>query len=145
MSRTCSSFSDRKSTRLNSSHPSISYAVFCLKKKIPVAELLVQVEPQPVGELDGAGDGVAVVGEPLDYVLGSEEHRLVVAPPLALAAVERRAAANSEVNVRKRRAKRMVRVHVACGGRRNADRLREDAEKRIAAGVAALVRALFFF
>src|SRR6266568_8660503 len=30
-SRTCST--DRKSTRLNSSHSSISYAVFCLKKK----------------------------------------------------------------------------------------------------------------
>src|SRR5690348_7457772 len=28
---------DRKSTRLNSSHPSISYAVFCLKKKNPHA------------------------------------------------------------------------------------------------------------
>src|SRR5438876_4708444 len=27
------SHQDRKSTRLNSSHPSISYAVFCLKKK----------------------------------------------------------------------------------------------------------------
>src|SRR5690625_544989 len=27
-------FSDRKSTRLNSSHVAISYAVFCLKKKI---------------------------------------------------------------------------------------------------------------
>src|SRR5690348_17516679 len=27
---------DRKSTRLNSSHPSISYAVFCLKKKTNV-------------------------------------------------------------------------------------------------------------
>src|SRR5438309_4595515 len=27
-------FTDRKSTRLNSSHSSISYAVFCLKKKI---------------------------------------------------------------------------------------------------------------
>src|SRR5690348_17937991 len=27
------SLADRKSTRLNSSHPSISYAVFCLKKK----------------------------------------------------------------------------------------------------------------
>src|SRR5207245_6596556 len=26
---------DRKSTRLNSSHGSISYAVFCLKKKTP--------------------------------------------------------------------------------------------------------------
>ena len=29
-------FSDRKSTRLNSSHVQISYAVFCLKKKIPL-------------------------------------------------------------------------------------------------------------
>src|SRR5689334_24863281 len=28
-----SKFRDRKSTRLNSSHSSISYAVFCLKKK----------------------------------------------------------------------------------------------------------------
>src|SRR5690606_41576696 len=28
-----SDFSDRKSTRLNSSHVKISYAVFCLKKK----------------------------------------------------------------------------------------------------------------
>src|SRR3712207_9584136 len=27
------SFEDRKSTRLNSSHANISYAVFCLKKK----------------------------------------------------------------------------------------------------------------
>src|SRR3712207_8367300 len=28
---------DRKSTRLNSSHANISYAVFCLKKKIPTS------------------------------------------------------------------------------------------------------------
>src|SRR3712207_7215843 len=28
--------SDRKSTRLNSSHANISYAVFCLKKKISI-------------------------------------------------------------------------------------------------------------
>src|SRR2546430_7302205 len=31
---------DRKSTRLNSSHSQISYAVFCLKKKHPVLALL---------------------------------------------------------------------------------------------------------
>src|SRR5438876_3964998 len=31
--QTGTSHGDRKSTRLNSSHPSISYAVFCLKKK----------------------------------------------------------------------------------------------------------------
>src|SRR2546430_9893591 len=30
---------DRKSTRLNSSHSQISYAVFCLKKKIPPSHL----------------------------------------------------------------------------------------------------------
>src|SRR2546430_12490233 len=33
---------DRKSTRLNSSHSQISYAVFCLKKK-------KKVLPQPIG------------------------------------------------------------------------------------------------
>src|SRR5260221_6429285 len=30
---TCAALADRKSTRLNSSHTVISYAVFCLKKK----------------------------------------------------------------------------------------------------------------
>src|SRR5437868_9899717 len=33
--------SDRKSTRLNSSHVSISYAVFCLKKKMRTRELVI--------------------------------------------------------------------------------------------------------
>src|SRR5690348_17813202 len=39
---------DRKSTRLNSSHPSISYAVFCLKKKkkIKIYELLMRYAQQ---------------------------------------------------------------------------------------------------
>src|SRR5690348_18098949 len=32
---------DRKSTRLNSSHPSISYAVFCLKKKKKKLEAII--------------------------------------------------------------------------------------------------------
>src|SRR5690348_17615537 len=34
---------DRKSTRLNSSHPSISYAVFCLKKKKKKNQKLKQI------------------------------------------------------------------------------------------------------
>src|SRR5690348_18169567 len=33
---------DRKSIRLNSSHPSISYAVFCLKKKNTIHRSLLQ-------------------------------------------------------------------------------------------------------
>src|SRR5207249_9647346 len=43
---------DRKSTRLNSSHVSISYAVFCLKKKMAAliehARLLVTVDSAPM-------------------------------------------------------------------------------------------------
>src|SRR5437660_8853399 len=35
---------DRKSTRLNSSHVAISYAVFCLKKKNTVIHLLLEAE-----------------------------------------------------------------------------------------------------
>src|SRR5947209_14665218 len=39
---------DRKSTRLNSSHANISYAVFCLKKKkIAQTPILPVLEPQP--------------------------------------------------------------------------------------------------
>src|SRR5437870_9265870 len=34
-------FLDRKSTRLNSSHVAISYAVFCLKKKKTILPLLI--------------------------------------------------------------------------------------------------------
>src|SRR5260221_461192 len=40
---TASSFLDRKSTRLNSSHTVISYAVFCLKKKKDNEELHVRL------------------------------------------------------------------------------------------------------
>src|SRR5690242_21598376 len=42
---------DRKSTRLNSSHMSISYAVFCLKKKRPSLPALVafSVASLPLG------------------------------------------------------------------------------------------------
>src|SRR3712207_7530256 len=35
---TCRKGEDRKSTRLNSSHANISYAVFCLKKKLKIKQ-----------------------------------------------------------------------------------------------------------
>src|SRR5260221_6225621 len=41
---------DRKSTRLNSSHTVISYAVFCLKKKQRKAVCCCDVRAQDVGE-----------------------------------------------------------------------------------------------
>src|SRR5262245_63481192 len=39
-------FQDRKSTRLNSSHLGISYAVFCLKKKMRAFARALATEPQ---------------------------------------------------------------------------------------------------
>src|SRR5438874_6751337 len=41
---------DRKSTRLNSSHVEISYAVFCLKKKIRTGQCLLPL-PSPLSHL----------------------------------------------------------------------------------------------
>src|SRR5258708_22318368 len=42
---------DRKSTRLNSSHQIISYAVFCLKKKTPKSDTTTYLSqlPHPTG------------------------------------------------------------------------------------------------
>src|SRR2546426_3497864 len=40
-------FQDRKSTRLNSSHLVISYAVFCLKKKKKIKTLRKDALPEP--------------------------------------------------------------------------------------------------
>src|SRR2546429_6031435 len=45
--RHCSASADRKSTRLNSSHGYISYAVFCLKKNI-ISTLATVSSPVPV-------------------------------------------------------------------------------------------------
>src|SRR5699024_11770063 len=48
----CEKLRDRKSTRLNSSHVSISYAVFCLKKKNKLTE---HGDVLPAGETVLAG------------------------------------------------------------------------------------------
>src|SRR3712207_8219296 len=40
----CSEGQDRKSTRLNSSHANISYAVFCLKKKYTILIISISNE-----------------------------------------------------------------------------------------------------
>src|SRR3712207_8763103 len=44
---------DRKSTRLNSSHANISYAVFCLKKKTTIATCSAILTCQPATILEG--------------------------------------------------------------------------------------------
>src|SRR6266536_2524565 len=67
------SIRDRKSTRLNSSHEWISYAVFCLKKKNSVHRRDVQVDEEgALGEQDarGGGDGGADRAQRARVVVG---------------------------------------------------------------------------
>src|SRR5205085_8370211 len=59
--------SDRKSTRLNSSHSQISYAVFCLKKKNTQETIRAQIHEQTTKK------------ENIDFLI--PEYLLVLSPP----------------------------------------------------------------
>src|SRR5438477_5569266 len=68
MAQLVSAVLDRKSTRLNSSHMSISYAVFCLKKKTPprrpggrVRGVVGRVRGCAEGRSEAGGEGKAPV------------------------------------------------------------------------------------
>src|SRR2546430_3103385 len=58
---------DRKSTRLNSSHSQISYAVFCLKKKKKITDCAIRQHSVP-GHL---GFAVVLLDERTDYTLAA--------------------------------------------------------------------------
>src|SRR2546430_7349377 len=58
---------DRKSTRLNSSHSQISYAVFCLKKKNSISRALGNVEVTLHGPVDAAVLEYALTDLPHDH------------------------------------------------------------------------------
>jgi hypothetical protein len=110
--------------------------------RVAVAEILGQVEAQAVGELDRARDGVLVVWEPVERVGRRDQDALVVAAPLALAAVERRAFPDRDENVLQLRSARMVGVRVAGHDRLRAKLLREVAQRGVAPHVPTLVGAL---
>src|SRR5690348_17482754 len=62
---------DRKSTRLNSSHPSISYAVFCLKKKMETEARDEMRDLRLVGDYsmpNGSDKVVRIIHSYTDYV-----------------------------------------------------------------------------
>src|SRR5438874_5803251 len=76
---------DRKSTRLNSSHVEISYAVFCLKKKISRLQaglLCLSQKTQPA--FSCAGEPVATFDSPPGISLGRQApvRGAAAAPPL---------------------------------------------------------------
>src|SRR5699024_7999295 len=57
------SIQERKSTRLNSSHVSISYAVFCLKKKMKYNSVFDIIGPVMIGPSSSHTAGAARIGE----------------------------------------------------------------------------------
>src|SRR5437667_2637779 len=69
---------DRKSTRLNSSHITISYAVFCLKKKMHAQVDAVEQRPRELAAI------------PLDLLRKTRAFALGVAPKSARARIHRR-------------------------------------------------------
>ena len=110
--------------------------------RVAVAELLCQVEAQPLGELDGSRDRSAVLRETLHHLGRREQDALVIAAPLGLAAVEGAAVTDGDENVLQRCPARMVRMNVAGDDRPDAERLGKIAQACVAARVATLVRTL---
>src|SRR5262245_26876698 len=109
---------------------------------IAVAELLRQIELEPLGKLDRHPYRVGVVREPRRHLLGREQHELLVAAPLCLAAVERGVARDRDENVLQAHAAAVVRMDVPGRDGAHAERLRQISKRRVAAGVAAEVRPL---
>jgi hypothetical protein len=110
--------------------------------RVAVAELLGEVELEPSGQLGGARDGVAVVGEALGDRVGREQDAFVVASALAFGALERRPVPDRDHRVLEERAPAVVRVDVAGDDGLHADRVRELPQPRVALRVAPVVRAL---
>ena len=110
--------------------------------RVAVAELLGQVELEPLGELARALDGIGVHRKPLPSLFGGEEHGLVIPAPLTFRALEGRPVANGDHRVLERGATRVVRMRIAGGDGLDAQRLGELAQPRVPPRVAPLVRAL---
>src|SRR5215212_4894245 len=110
--------------------------------RVAVAELLREVELEPLGELDGARDGVAVVGETVADVRGVEQDALAVSSAFTLAALERGAVLDRHERVLERRSRDVMRVRVSGDDGRDAECLGEVAKPGVPTCVASLVRAL---
>ena len=110
--------------------------------RVAVPELLGEIELEPLGKDCASLRSCTIEGEALQHLLGRAQVALAVAASLRLAALERRAAADRDEHVLQQRPPRMVRMDVSGRDCLHAEVLGEVAEKRQAARVPALERAL---
>jgi hypothetical protein len=110
--------------------------------RIPVAELLGEVELEPLGELGGGAHRIPVVGKARGGFPGWKEDAFLVPAPLRFAALERNFVFHRYKHVLQVKAAGMVRVDVAGGDRADSELAGEVAERGVAARIAAGVRAL---
>ena len=107
---------------------------------IAVAELLRQIEDAALGNLAGALCRLA--RQPLEHLRRRDEDALVIAAALAVAALERGAVLDRDERVLQLGAALVVRVHVAGGDGRHAERLCELVQRVVAPRIASLVGTL---
>ena len=106
------------------------------KVRIAVPELRREVELEALGELDGRPDGVGVALEAGGRVGRRQQHELLVAAPLGLAAVECDAVPDRDECVLEMRAPWVVSVDVAGRHGPHAECAGQVAQRRVSAGVA---------
>ena len=110
--------------------------------RIAIAELLREVEFEPLRELARPCNRFLVVGKPLEQLGRREQHGLVIAAPLALAPVERRAVADRDEGILEADAQTIMRVRVSRDDGVDAERLGEVAQRCVATHVPTLVGPL---
>ena len=113
-----------------------------LRAGIAVAELLGQVEAQPLGEAQGLGDRLGVLGEARRHPPGRAEHRARVAAASRLRGLQGRPQPDRDEGVLEGGAARVVGVDVAGRDAGHAEPGGELGEPAVAGAVVAPVGAL---
>src|SRR6267143_2817575 len=103
---------DRKSTRLNSSHSSSSYAVFCLKKKKCFEDVDIAITWHP-GAMNRVDDALRLAGARIDYSFRGRASHAAASPHLGRSALDAVELMNVGVNYLREHMPSDARIHYA--------------------------------
>jgi hypothetical protein len=103
--------------------------------RVAIAELATEVELEPLGQPQGLGDRVRVLGEAFHHRRRRLQHRGRVPPPQRLGLLQRHSQPHRDEGVLQVGAAPRVRVHVAGGDGGHSQPLREAGEPAVPAAV----------